>query len=103
MYVFMVVHQYYSFDDEHYDVDIDVFNNIKDAKDYFFLKKSNIVDEHFEVHGVNTIAEFLQSDFCYCDEEEFVDGEPYLFIENEHYGSDRLMIVQKPIMNFKES
>ena len=26
----------------------------------------------------------------------------YHSFDDEHYGSDRLMIVQKPIMNFKE-
>ena len=63
--------------------------------------KINIIDEYLEHAEVKSIYD-MDEDMFYMDDEPTMDNMDYLYIDYDDYGWDKLKIIEKPILAFKE-
>lgn len=98
--VFIVKHDVYSYEDCSYESLVEVLCNEDSARNYFEVKKEQIIQEYYDYTGTNSIQELEDNFSFYSDLEPTVYGLPYLFIDLDDYGSDRLVIQKKDIMSF---
>ena len=99
--VFIVKHDVYGYEDNNYESFVEVFNDESSARNYFEVKKEQVMEEYYDYTGTNSIQELEDNFFSfYSDLEPTVYGLPYLFMELDDYGSDRLVVQKKDIMSF---
>lgn len=98
--VFIVKHDIYSYEDCTYESFVEVLCDEDSARNYFEVKKEQVMQEYYDYTGANSIEE-LEDDFSfYSDLEPTVYDLPYLFMDLDDYGSDRLVVQKKDIMSF---
>lgn len=98
--VFIVKHDIYGYEDNTYESFVEVFRNEDSARNYFEVKKEQVIQEYYDYTGINSIQELEENFSFYSDLEPTVYGLPYLFIDLDEYGSDRLVVQKKDIMSF---
>ena len=64
--------------------------------------KTNIIDEYLDHAEVSSLHD-MDLDIFYMDDEPTMNGMDYLYIDYDDYGWDRLKIIEKPVMAFKEA
>ena len=98
--VYIVKHDVYCYEDCTYESFVEVFNNEDSARNYFEIKKEQITQEYYDYTGADSIEELENNYSFYSDLEPTVYGLPYLFIDLDDYGSDKLVVQKKDIMSF---
>jgi CRISPR/Cas system-associated protein Cas10 (large subunit of type III CRISPR-Cas system) len=99
-YVFIVKHDVYGYEDNHYESFVEVFCNENSARNYFEVKKEQVMEEYYDYTDTNSIQELEDNFEFYSDLEPTVYGLPYLYMDLDEYGSDRLVVQRKDIMSF---
>lgn len=100
MNVYAIVRESYGYMDDEYSSEVEIFETLENAKIYFEMVKSNIIQEYIDYTEYKTLEDMITDDNFYIDEEPTRDGNEYLFIEYDEYGRDKLCIYKKPIMKF---
>ena len=100
MNAYVLVHESYSYYDNEYGTEIEIFETLDSAKVYFEMIKANIIQEYLDHAELSNINILLENDYFYMDEEPTAQGDIYFFVDYEEYGNDRLRIYEKPIMKF---
>jgi hypothetical protein len=98
--VYIVKHDVYSYEDGTYESFVEVLCNEDSARNYFEVKKEQVMQEYYDYTGTNSFQELEDNYDIYSDLEPTVYGLPYLFIDLDDYGSDRLVVQKKDIMSF---
>ena len=98
--VFIVKHDVYGYEDGTYESFVEVFNNENSARNYFEVKKEQIMQEYYDHTGIDNIEELENNYSFYSDLEPTVYGLPYLFMDLDDFGSDKLVVQKKDIMSF---
>ena len=98
--VFIVKHDIYGYEDDTYESFVEVFRNESSARNYFEVKKEQVMQEYYDYTDTNSIQELEDNFDFYSDLEPTVHGLPYLFMNLDEYGSDRLVVQRKDIMSF---
>ena len=101
MNVYIITHSTYGYEDGEFFTDTEVFESLESAQAYFELMKINIIDEYLEHAEVKSIYD-MDEDMFYMDDEPTMDNMDYLYIDYDDYGWDKLKIIEKPILVFKE-
>ena len=101
MNVYIITHSTYGYEDGEFFTDTEVFESLESAQAYFELMKINIIDEYLEHAEVKSIHD-MDEDMFYMDDEPTMDNMDYLYIDYDDYGWDKLKIIEKPILAFKE-
>lgn len=102
MNVYIITHSTYGYEDGEFFTDIEVFESLESAQAYFELIKTNIIDEYLDYAKVSSLHD-MEQDIFYMDDEPTMNGMDYLYIDYDDYGWDRLKIIEKPVMAFKEA
>ena len=100
MYVYIIVHESYGYEDDSFSTEIEIFKTLENAKFYFELIKSNIIQDYIDYTEYQTLEEMIDDDFCYIDETPTNDGSEYFFIDYDEFGHDKVRIYKKPVMSF---
>lgn len=103
MNVYIINHSTYGYQDREFYTDIEVFKSLESAQAYFELMKTNIIDEYLNYAEVESIYDIDDEDIFYMNDEPTMDSIDYLYIEYDDYGWDKLIIIEKPVMVFKET
>ena len=98
--VFIVKHDIYGYEDNSFESFIEVFCNASSAKNYFEVKKEQIMQEYYDYTDTNSIQELKDNYEFYSDLEPTVYGLPYLYMDLEEYGFDKMVVQKKDIMSF---
>ena len=98
--VYIVKHDVYSYEDCSYESLVEVFCDEDSARNYFEIKKEEIIQEYYDYTGSSSIQELEDNYGFYSDSEPTTYGLPYLFVDLNDYGSDRLVAQKKDIMSF---
>ena len=98
--VYIVKHDVFSYDDYSYDSLVEVFYDENSARNYFEIKKEEIMQEYYDYTGTDSIQELEDNYGFYSDSEPTTYGLSYLFMDLNDYGSDRLVVQKKDIMSF---
>lgn len=98
--VYIVKHDVYGYEDCTYESFVEVFNNEDSARNYFEVKKEQVMQEYYDYTDTNSIQELENNNSFYSDLEPTVHGLPYLFMDLDDYGYDRLVVQKKDIMSF---
>ena len=101
MNVYIITHSTYGYEDCEFFTDTEVFESLESAQAYFELMKTNIIDEYLSHAEVKSIHD-MDEDIFYMDDEPTLNGMDYLYIDYDVYGWDKLKIIEKPILAFKE-
>ena len=101
MNVYIITHSTYGYEDGDFFNNTEVFESLESAQVYFELMKINIIDEYLEHAEVISIYD-MDEDMFYMDDEPTMDNMDYLYIDYDDYGWDKLKIIEKPILAFKE-
>ena len=102
MNVYIITHSTYGYEDCEYCTETEVFESLESAQVYFELMKTNIIDEYLDHAEVSSLHD-MDLDIFYMDDEPTMNGMDYLYIDYDDYGWDRLKIIEKPVMAFKEA
>lgn len=100
MYVYTIVHESYGYEDDSFSTEIEIFETLDNAKFYFEMIKSNIIQDYMEYTEYPTIEEMIDDEFFYMDETPTRDGNEYFYIDYDDFGHDKLRIFEKPVMKF---
>ena len=98
--VFIVKHDIYGYEDDTYESFVEVFRDESSARNYFEVKKEQVMQEYYEYTDTNSIQELEENYDFYSDLEPTVFSLPYLFMNLDEYGFDRLVVQKKDIMSF---
>lgn len=98
--VYIVKHDVYSYEDGTYESLVEVLCDEGSARNYFEVKKEQVMQEYYDYTGAHSIEELENNYSFYSDLEPTVNGLPYLFMDLDDYGSDRLVVQKKDIMSF---
>lgn len=98
--VYIVKHDIYCYEDSTYESRVEVLCDEDSARNYFEAKKEQIIEEYYEYTGVNSIQDLENNYSFYHDLEPTVYGMPYLFMDLDDFGSDRLVVQKKDVMSF---
>ena len=98
--VYIVKHDVYSYEDDTYESLVEVLYDENSARNYFEVKKEQIIQEYYDYTGANSIDELEHNYSFYSDLEPTVYNMPYLFMDLDDFGSDRLVVQKKDIMSF---
>jgi hypothetical protein len=98
--VFVVKHDIYGYEDNIHESFIEVFCNEDSAKNFFEIKKEEIIQEYYNHTGENSIEDLFNTGAFSYDIEPTVNGMPFLYIDLDEYGFDRLVIQKKDVMSF---
>lgn len=93
MFVYIINHSTYRYEDNEFYTDTEVFESLESAQAYFELMKTNIIDDYLSYAGVESI-------YVYMDDEPLMN---YFYIDYDDYGWDKLRIMKKLVMAFKEA
>lgn len=100
MNVYAIVWESYGYMDDAYSSEVEIFETLENAKIYFEMMKTNIIQEYIDYTEYETLEDMITDDNFYIDEQPTSDGNEYLFIDYDEYGYDKLRIYEKPIMKF---
>lgn len=93
MFVYIINHSTYGYEDNEFYTDTEVFESLESAQAYFELMKTNIIDDYLSYAGVESI-------YVYMDDDPLMN---YFYIDYDDYGWDKLRIMKKLVMDFKEA
>lgn len=99
-YVFIVKHDIYSYNDGTFESLVEVLCDEDSARNYFEVKKEQIMQEYYDYTGTSSIRELEDNFDFYSDLEPAAYGLPYLFMNLDDFGYDRLVVQKKDIMSF---
>lgn len=102
MNVYIIIHSTYGYEDSEFFTDTEVFESLESAQVYFEMMKTNIIDEYLSYARVESIYD-MDEDTFYMDDEQLMDYMNYFYIDYDDYGWDKLRIIKKPVMAFKEA
>ena len=97
--VYIVKHDIFSYEDYSYDSSVEVFYDENSARNYFEIKKEEIMQDYYDYTGTNSVQE-LEDDYEFYYTELTLYDLPHLFVDFTEYGSDKLTIQKKDIMSF---
>jgi hypothetical protein len=97
--VYIVKHDVFSYEDYSYDSSVEVFYDENSARNYFEIKKEEIMQEYYDYIGTDNAQE-LENNSDFYSSELALDGLPHLFVDLIDYGSDKLTIQKKDVMSF---
>jgi hypothetical protein len=83
-----------------FDATVEVFNDLKSAKIYFEMMKSNIIKEYLDYARCETIEELVNDEYFYMNETSVLDYDQYLYVKYDDYIHDKLFVYKKPIIKF---
>lgn len=98
--VYIVKHDIFSYDDYSYDSLVEVFYDENSARNYFEIKKEEIMQEYYDYTGTDSIQELEDNYDFYSSSELVVYGLPHLFVDLNDFGSDKLTVQKKDVMTF---
>lgn len=101
MKVYTLVWETYGYMDNETSVEVELFKDMASAMEYYESLKMHIIEEYLEHAGCESLND-LSEDYFYIDDTPVRDGSPYLFIDYDDYGHDRIRIYEKSIMSFME-
>lgn len=102
MNVYIINHSTYGYEDGEFSTETEVFESLESAQAYFALMKINIIDEYLHYAEVESVYD-MDEDLFYMDDEPTMNNMDYLYIDYDDYGWDKLRIIKKPVMAFKET
>lgn len=98
--VYIVKHDVFSYEDYSYDSLVEVFYDENSARNYFEIKKEEIMQEYYDYTGTDSIQELEDNYDFYSSSELVLYSLPHLFVDLNDYGSDKLTIQKKDVMTF---
>lgn len=98
--VYIVKHDVYSYEDGTYESFVEVFYDEDSARNYFEVKKEQTIEEYYDYTGADSIQELEDNYSFYSDLEPTVYGMPYLFMDLDDFGSDKIVVQKKDVMSF---
>ena len=104
MIVYVITHTAYNDEDRDYSTGVEVFDTLDNAKVYYDMIKTNIINDYEQYSGSN-IEELFRCNNALMREYEYdhtkgTDVRKLLVLELDNYGSDTLIIREKDIMSF---
>ena len=102
MNVYIINHSTYGYETGEFYTETEVFESLESAQVYFELIKINIIDEYLNSAEVESLHD-MDEDSFYMDEEPTLNGMDYFYIDYDDYAWDRIKIIKKPILAFKEA
>ena len=98
--VYIIKHESYGYEESNYESVVEVFCDENSARNYFEIIREQIMQEYYDYTSTNSIQELENNNSFYSDLEPTVHGLPYLFMDLDDYGYDRLVVQKKDIMSF---
>lgn len=98
--VYIVKHDIYCYEEGTYESFVEILSDEDSARTYFEIKKEQVMQEYYDYTGVDSFQELEDNYDFYSDLEPTVYGLPYLFVNLEDFGFDKLVVQKKDIMSF---
>lgn len=99
MSVYIVKHDVYGYQDDSHESYVEVFDLKESAENYFKMKKEMIIDDYIDYTDARDYDDLLVNWVDY-DFEPTTGHLPYMWIHQEDFGFDRVVVQEKNIMNF---
>lgn len=98
--VYIVKHDIFSYEDRSYESFVEVFCDEDSARNYFEIKKEEIIQKYYDYTDSSSVQELEDNIDFYSDLKDTIYGLPYLYMDLEEYGFDRMVVQKKDVMSF---